>query len=662
VSQIDQAMSSTEQIEIRLEFETLIAELSARFINLTPDEVDREIEDALRGVCELLGIDFAMLWQWTDHERQSIVPTHAHPPLSQQPSQPNAQDRYPWVQQQMRRGRTVIVRSLEDLPAEAAVDVASAREVGIKSNLTIPLVVGGEPPIGALALNTLHAEHAWPDVFVHRLHVIAHVFTHALARRRHELHLLESEERLTLAAEAAGAGLWTLDTETGVFWATPQARAIFGYGPDEVITLERVGASVHPDDRDRVLGAVGRAVEANEPIDEEYRIAHPDEAGTRWVASRGRLQPASAGRPARVMGVSIDVTQRRRDDEDLRTSQALLASSAELAGLGYYQVDFEGRGVYADRGFREICGVPPDEQGLRVLEFWIEHLHPGDRRHVMDQRERLHEGSVDKVSIEYRFRHPVHGEIWIHHLARVARRESDGQAVTTFGVVRDVTTRKRAEVQLHELSQRLIRAHEEERALIARELHDDVTQRLAVLAIDVGRVAADASGRGQAAAMGAVREELGRVSEDIHALAYQLHPAVLEELGLVEALRAECERQGRRGGLAFSVDLEPLLPVVGKDLALCLFRVTQEALNNVVRHAGARAASVTLRQMDGGVLVAVRDDGVGFDPEQPGVRMHLGLASMRERVRLVNGTLDFESAPGQGTTVVVWVPTDVPVP
>ena len=171
---------------------------------------------------------------------------------------------------------------------------------------------------------------------------------------------------------------------------------------------------------------------------------------------------------------------------------------------------------------------------------------------------------------------------------------------------------------MRDLSRRLIRAHEDERALLARELHDDVTQRLAVLAIDVGRAELAAPDGAQAEAMRSVRAELVRLSEDIHSLAYQLHPSVLEELGLVEALRAECERRGRQGRLAVSMDLDPSPSMaVGKDAALCLFRVAQEALNNVARHAGTRAASVTLRQVDGGLLLAVRDDGVGFDPAHP---------------------------------------------
>ena len=110
------------------------------------------------------------------------------------------------------------------------------------------------------------------------------------------------------------------------------------------------------------------------------------------------------------------------------------------------------------------------------------------------------------------------------------------------------------------------------------------------------------------------------------------------------------------------MDLDPLSAVVGKDTSLCLFRVAQEALNNGSRHAGASAASVTLRRDADGLLLGVRDDGVGFDPASPGRGRSLGLASMRERARLVNGTLDIESAPGRGTSVIAWVPTEGEAP
>ena len=420
--------------------------------------------------------------------------------------------------------------------------------------------------------------------------------------------------------------------------------------------MKRLEDVVHPEDWDLVRGAIERAGIAGERINVEYRIV-TREGGVRWVSSRGRVRLTSSGEPQGVMGVSIDITARRSANDALLVSQERLESGAELARLAFYEVDFGAGTMYSDDRLRDLCGVPPDRvAGLGVLKFWMEHLHPDDHPRVMEQRRKMHEGEQERFSIEYRYVHPDGGERWIQHLAGAATRDAGGHAVRTYGVLRDVTDRKRAEEESRDLSRRLIRAQEEERALLARELHDDVSQRLAVLAIDVGRAELAAADGEQAEAMRAVREGLVSLSEDIHSLAYQLHPSVLEELGLVEALRAECGRRTRGGALDISVDLWPLSSPLAAEAALCLFRVAQEALSNVAHHAGACCATVTLRQIGDGLVLAVSDDGVGFEPEHAGRGMHLGLASMRERVRLVRGTLDIESAPGQGTKVIAWVP------
>jgi len=361
----------------------------------------------------------------------------------------------------------------------------------------------------------------------------------------------------------------------------------------------------------------------------------------------------------RVLGeMIVSALARHEALAGLREAEHRLESGAELAGLGYYEVDMDARVMYADDRLRGICGVPRERQGgLQTLEFWLERLHPEDRPRVLHMREEMHSGRLDRLSVEYRYLHPTHGERWISHLAGAATRDPAGRALRTYGVLHDITVGRRAETELRDLSQRLIRAHEEERALLARELHDDLTQRLALLAINVGRAELAAPAGPQADAMKTVREELAHLSEDIHSLAYQLHPSVLNELGLAEALRTECERIGRRSPIQISAELDAFPAVLAKDAALCLFRVAQEALNNVIRHARARAASVVLLQRDRGLRLTVRDDGAGFDPEKDRGR-HLGLASMRERVRAVNGTLDIESAPGRGTTIVAWVPLE----
>jgi len=210
------------------------------------------------------------------------------------------------------------------------------------------------------------------------------------------------------------------------------------------------------------------------------------------------------------------------------------------------------------------------------------------------------------------------------------------------------------------LSQRLLRAHEEERTRLARELHDDVTQRLARLAIDVAAVERQARDRAVRDGLQQVREGLARLSEDVHALSYRLHPSVLEDLGLVEALEAECARFSRQESVPAALEVDGLPEPVPIESALCLYRIAQEALRNVSRHARARSVAVTLRGADDGVQIAVRDDGTGFEATAPRHRRGLGLSSMRERAHLLGGELDVESVPGEGTTIVAWVPLAPP--
>jgi signal transduction histidine kinase len=212
------------------------------------------------------------------------------------------------------------------------------------------------------------------------------------------------------------------------------------------------------------------------------------------------------------------------------------------------------------------------------------------------------------------------------------------------------------ETRLRDLNWRLLRAHEEERARLARELHDDFTQRLAVLAIDTGRLESTVADVPVVATMRKVREGLVRLSEDVHALSYRLHPALLEDLGLAEALKVECEQFSRREGIPVNSKLRDVPEPLPRDAALCFFRVTQEALRNVGRHAKAGTVEVSLWPSDGGLQLSVRDNGAGFDLALDRQQPSLGLASMRERVDLLGGELDIESAPGQGTNILAWLP------
>jgi len=213
--------------------------------------------------------------------------------------------------------------------------------------------------------------------------------------------------------------------------------------------------------------------------------------------------------------------------------------------------------------------------------------------------------------------------------------------------------RQQAEQAAHELSGRLINAQEVERSRLARELHDDVTQRLALLAIDAGREERTLPEAAGGEAMRAIREGLVQLSEDVHGLSHRLHPAILEDLGLSEALKSECKHFSETASTRVEVDTQGVLP---GEVALCLFRITQEALRNVARHAHARQARVSLHRLNGGIHLVVEDDGIGFDAARMQNGPHLGHASMRERIQLLGGKLLVNGFPGRGTTVSVWLP------
>ena len=215
----------------------------------------------------------------------------------------------------------------------------------------------------------------------------------------------------------------------------------------------------------------------------------------------------------------------------------------------------------------------------------------------------------------------------------------------------DITARRRAEDEARDLSGRLITAHEDERARLAHALHDDVTQRLALLAIDAGSKEKGLSDTIAGQALRSIRRDLVQLSEDVHALSYALHPAILEDLGLIEALKAECARFGAVEGIPTSFRATDGVDQTTQALSLCLYRTAQEALRNVARHSGANSVEIALRAFGGRVELAVRDNGVGFDPTRKQDRPSLGLAGMRQRLALVDGELLIKSAPGGGTSV-----------
>ena len=262
------------------------------------------------------------------------------------------------------------------------------------------------------------------------------------------------------------------------------------------------------------------------------------------------------------------------------------------------------------------------------------------------------------------------GRVLDVQVAWAYKRDAQGRVTGFTSVITDITEHKHAQaalrdnqaaledsrLELQALAGRLLTAQEDERRLISRELHDDINQRLALLTLEI-EVLHQKSPRSTAERLGTIRDRVVELSDDVHRLAYQLHSSILDDLGLPAALRSDVADFTRREGIKVELQQPHLTEPIPPDVASCLYRVAQEALRNVAKHAHAAHVTVSVEMVAGGIKLAVADSGVGFDTLRlQRHRSGLGVVGMQERVRLVSGRFSLTSHPGQGTRVEVWVP------
>jgi signal transduction histidine kinase len=341
-------------------------------------------------------------------------------------------------------------------------------------------------------------------------------------------------------------------------------------------------------------------------------------------------------------------------------SSLLEVSTAPI--FSYYESEF-GHGVVGGPYLsQQRIGALTADSVLRVMNTQIRAMPAievtGYEAPVYDWRA-LKRWGIDPARLpavrEIRYRLP---SLWDEHRALIVTALGILvlQAALLTGLLWQRIRRRHAEEEAQALSGRLIDAHEDERRWLARELHDDITQRLAALAIAAALLPESDSSSMDPDAPRSIRTGLIRLSEDVHNLSYRLHPSVLDDLGLVEALKAECDRVARVESVRVIVDAATLPQSLPREVALGIYRVAQEALRNVGRHAKASIVQLSLALSGGGLRLTVSDNGCGFKPSPQTRQPSLGHASIRERIRLLGGTLDIHSTPGGGTRIVAWVP------
>jgi PAS domain S-box-containing protein len=311
----------------------------------------------------------------------------------------------------------------------------------------------------------------------------------------------------------------------------------------------------------------------------------------------------------------------------------------------------DGLCTYLNRGWLDFTGSRSHEQ---LGSGWNDAVHPDDRSRVREIGLRA-AGGGSSFRVEYRLRHRDGdyrrvvdtGAPW--HDAR-------GRVAGYVDSVVDVSGRRRAEETLRDLGGRLIAAQEEERRRIARELHDDLSQRLALLSMEIEHLERECGlAPDNGARWKALSQAAADIASDLHRISHRLHPSRLEALGLVAAISGLCQEMWTQQSLRVRFTHLAVPPAIPSDVALCLYRIVQEALQNVIKHSGRLEAEVHLEGLPVGLQLRIADPGGGFSPDRrDGVG--LGLFSMRERVHSLGGDIVVQAAPGRGTRIGVRIP------
>ena len=478
-------------------------------------------------------------------------------------------------------------------------------------------------------------------------------------RKRVEEVLRESEERLRLAMEVGKLGGWEWDIKSGRNPWFGEAHTLLGMtAATRSGSVQDFWDRVHPENLGQLRKAMETARQNHGEFDQEFRVVWPD--GTlRWLRSQGRFFYAPDGEPERMLGISKDITKRKRAEEALRESENKLRLLLDSTAEAIYGIDLEGRCTFCNPACLRALGYERDD-GLigKNMHHLIHHTHTDGTLYPVEECRifralRTGEGvHVDDEVLWRANRTSFPAEYWSYPQRR--GQEIVGAVVAFI----DITERKVAEVALASVSRRLIEAQEQERTRIARELHDDIGQRLALLTIELEQLQQNspdlpAEVRSR---VGVLREQVSGVATDVQSLSHELHSSKLEYLGIATALRAFCEEFSDQQSVEVVFAHDEVPRTLPQGISLCLFRVLQEALHNAVKHSGARHFDVELRVTSNQIQLTVRDSGSGFDVAEAMKTHGLGLVSMAERLKLVDGQLSIDSQPQRGATICASIP------
>jgi PAS domain S-box-containing protein len=375
---------------------------------------------------------------------------------------------------------------------------------------------------------------------------------------------------------------------------------------------------------------------------------------TAWQRHKGLIAAIILGIAAQTFWMIALLWQRARARRALATlseSEERFQRMADTAPALIWMSDKCGRITYLNEKRLDFTSGTP-KAGLG--DAWTQYIHPDDLQNVHRANSRAL-GCREGFSKEYRLRRRDGVYRWMLDIAS-PRTSGDGSFVGFIGSAIDVTEQKLAKEALERVSGRLIEAQEKERSRIARELHDDICQRLALLSLELEQAIEGSETAQNDSRWPAIRRQCSEIASDVQALSHELHSSKLDYLGLAAAVRSFCGEFSKQHGVVVDFKVGEMPKHLSREVSLCLFRIAQEALHNGLKHSGVYEFTVRLSGTPDHVNLEIRDSGIGFDLDQVIKGNGLGLVSMQERIHVVSGSISIDSKPNRGTRVIASVP------
>jgi PAS domain S-box-containing protein len=479
-----------------------------------------------------------------------------------------------------------------------------------------------------------------------------------LAKSELASQLVTANDRLRLAVESGKSVGWESDFKTGRDSWFGDLQTMFGISSDA--SIGKTGdfyRYLDPEDRQLVAKAIANARQERKEYTAEFRIVRPD--GTaRWVSATGKFYYGTNGDAERMLGLATDITERKRAEEALRDNEDKLRLILDSTAEAIYGIDLESRCTFCNSACLRTLGHERVDQLLgRDMHLLLHHTRKDGIPFPVDECRivrvtRTGEGvHVDDEVLWRANGTSFPAEYWCYPQWR-------GQEVVGAVVAFvDITQRKQSEAALALVSGKLIEAQEQERSRIARELHDDIGQRLALLAIGLAQLQQSATNSSKLpGSIGELRKQTSEIAADIQSLSHELHSSRLQYLGIVAAMRGFCREFSEQQKVEVDFNTHDVPLPLSPDVSLCFFRILQEALHNAAKHSGVRHFEVRLWGTPDEIHLTASDSGSGFDIEAAKRTRGLGLVSMEERLKLVKGTLAIESQLQHGTMIHARVP------